>query len=147
MQELEWATREQTRKWVHTFTKQLKRPCVVLLSGDLGAGKTQLVKWFLEELQVQGASSPTFAIHQQHDGAGGLVDHVDLYRLKSDADLESSGFWDLLAQSQALLFVEWADRLPDSIWPEHWTKVTLDLRVIGTQARRARLAVVEPKAL
>lgn len=127
---------EETRKWASKTAGELfQRPCVVLLSGPLGAGKTQLVKWFLSGLGVQETSSPTFAIHQEYSAASGAVDHVDLYRLKSDADLESSGFWDLLTQPQALLFVEWADRLPESVWPTHWRKIFISIEKKDGEAR------------
>jgi len=140
MKTLKWSSREQTRQWVHAYARELKRPCVVLLSGPLGAGKTQLVKWFLEEFGFAETVSPTFAIHQTYQSKSGPIDHVDLYRLKSDADLESSGFWDLFLQPRGLVFVEWADRLPDSVWPQDWKKITIVLTSEGEQARRAEVA-------
>jgi tRNA threonylcarbamoyladenosine biosynthesis protein TsaE len=142
MNTLEWKSKAETRAWVKSFAKELKRPCVVLLSGDLGAGKTQLVKWFLEDQGVGDAASPTFAIHQEYISTkSGVIDHVDLYRLKSDADLESSGFWDLLTQPAGLLFVEWADRLPDSVWPPAWRKIHISLEKVGEEGRRASLRI------
>ena len=140
MKTLKWASREQTRQWVHAYVRELRRPCVVLLSGPLGVGKTQLVKWFLEELGFEETVSPTFAIHQTYHSKGGPIDHVDLYRLKSDADLESSGFWDLFLQPKALVFVEWADRLPDSVWPRDWKKISIALTAESEQARRAEVS-------
>jgi tRNA threonylcarbamoyladenosine biosynthesis protein TsaE len=141
MKTLRWSSREQTRKWVHAFFPELKRPCVVLLSGPLGAGKTQLVKWFLEELGFAETVSPTFAIHQTYSSRGETIDHVDLYRLKSDADLESSGFWDLFSQPTGLVFVEWADRLPESVWPRNWKRISIALKAESEQARRADIEI------
>lgn len=142
MQTLEWTSKAEAQAWVKSFVGELKRPCVILLSGDLGAGKTQIVKWFLLNLGVNDVASPTFAIHQEYQAKGGVIDHVDLYRLKSDADLESSGFWDLLTQPQGLLFVEWSDRLPENVWPEKWRKVFLALETTGLESRRANLRVI-----
>jgi tRNA threonylcarbamoyladenosine biosynthesis protein TsaE len=141
MKTLEWSSKEQTRAWVRSFTRELQRPCAILLSGPLGAGKTQLVKWFLEEMGLSDTVSPTFAIHQSYAARLGAVDHVDLYRLKSDADLESSGFWDLFAQPAGLVFVEWADRLPESVWPAGWKKVFVTVERSSEEGRTIRLRV------
>ena len=139
-------TKDDARQWVRGFLPELKRPCLVLLSGDLGAGKTQMVRWFLEELGVNAVASPTFAIHHQYAGAhGARIDHVDLYRVQNDADLEGSGFWDLLSQPNGLLFVEWADRLPDSVWPKSWRILSLHLRKgEGGEAREMELSLKTP---
>jgi tRNA threonylcarbamoyladenosine biosynthesis protein TsaE len=142
MKTLEWKSKAEAQAWVNSFVSELKRPCVILLSGDLGAGKTQIVKWFLLSLGVTDAASPTFAIHQEYQAKDGTVDHVDLYRLQSDADLESSGFWDLLARPDGLLFVEWSDRLPEDVWPANWRKVFLALETTGSESRRVNLRVI-----
>lgn len=132
-----FANREDTRRWIKSFIPELKRPCVVLLSGDLGAGKTQFVRWFLEDLGVGETASPTFAIHHRY----GDVDHVDLYRVESDADLEASGFWDLFA-APGLVFVEWADRLPEDVWPANWRRVFIRLRKSGAgEAREMEIEI------
>ena len=128
MTELRWSNPQEGERWVRANAANLTRPRVILLSGTLGAGKTQVVKWFVQALGGGNfASSPTFAIHQQYAVANGHVDHVDLYRLQSDADLESSGFWDLFEQPNGLVFVEWAERLPAAVWPAHWTKIFISL--------------------
>lgn len=118
---------QASEAWVRSMVPQLKRPCVVLLSGELGAGKTQFVRWFLDRLGAVGVASPTFAIHHEYETQDGSIDHVDLYRVTSDADLEASGFWDLFTQPLGLVFVEWADRLPDDVWPANWQQVFIKL--------------------
>jgi tRNA threonylcarbamoyladenosine biosynthesis protein TsaE len=140
---LHWSSRSEAERWAQDFVKRLRRPCAVLLEGDLGAGKTQLVKWFLSALGVRDAVSPTFAIHQRYRAAGGDVDHVDLYRLKSALDLESSGFWDLFSSPDGLVFVEWADRLPEEAWPREWMLVRIRLRKdgAGEESRRAEIEI------
>jgi tRNA threonylcarbamoyladenosine biosynthesis protein TsaE len=121
----------ETRAWVKDMTGQLRRPCLVRLEGELGAGKTQLVRWFLEELGAHDVASPTFAIHHEYSTPSGLVDHVDLYRVKNDEDLETSGFWDLLSQPMGLVFVEWSDRLPSEVWPRNWLRLKIQLKKIA----------------
>jgi tRNA threonylcarbamoyladenosine biosynthesis protein TsaE len=138
-------SREDTKKWIKSFVAELRRPCVVLLSGPLGAGKTQFVRWLLEELGVQDTASPTFAIHHRYLSRSGDVDHVDLYRVKSDEDLEASGFWDLFTQASGLVFVEWADRLPDSVWPKTWRKIRIALKKAELgESRELSLEIKQP---
>ncbi len=126
----------ETEQWAKELAKTFNRPCLVLLNGDLGAGKTQLVRWFVEALGGTVASSPTFAIHQSYESPGGNVDHVDLYRLESAADLDSAGVWDLLAQPNALIFIEWAERIPNEMWPKNFKQVRI----------RVNSVVAEPEA-
>lgn len=135
----------ESEAWVQTVVPQLKRPCVVLLSGELGAGKTQFVRWFLERMGASDVASPTFAIHHEYVTAGGVMDHVDLYRVTSDADLEASGFWDLFAQSQGMVFVEWAERLPEDVWPADWNQVFIKLLKEDGDRRRVELTL-KPRA-
>ncbi len=135
--DLTFTSRAELEAWTKARASELRRPCLVLLDGNLGAGKTQMVRWFCEELGIEDAASPTFTIHNEYATANGPVDHVDLYRVKSDDDLEASGFWDLLSKPQALLFVEWADRLPEDVWPAEWTRVRIRLEKTGTEEERS----------
>lgn len=138
----------ETREWVKSFAVELTRPCVVLLSGDLGSGKTQLVRWFLEDLEVSDVQSPTFAIHNEYTSSMGPVDHVDLYRLTDDQDLESSGFWDLFLERDRLVFVEWSDRLPGSVWPDSWKRIAIRLvKGSADQAREFAITIAESSSL
>ncbi len=144
-----FADRAATRQWIKSFVPDLKRPCLVLLEGELGAGKTQFVRWFLEDLGVQDVASPTYAIHHEYTGAQGPIAHVDLYRVKSDEDLESSGFWDLFLDKGNLVFVEWADRLPMDVWPKDWTHIQMRLRKVTGQddARELEMSITTPLLL
>ena len=146
MRSYAFKTQAETHAWARALAKELDRPCVVLLSGDLGAGKTQLVRWVLAELGVSETMSPTFAIYHRYPSPSGLVDHADLYRLKSREDLESSGFWDLLLEPRGLLFVEWADRLASDAWPRHWKLVQVQIfkEQPESEARRLELKTRPP---
>ena len=111
------------------FAKELKslfkKPQALLLEGPLGAGKTTLVQHLLNE----PALSPAFAVQNVYGVEPELIKHVDLYRLKDDQDLESTGFWDIFADpaNTYLVIIEWADRLnPLSLPPGwHYLKVAL----------------------
>lgn len=100
---------------------------VIALVGPLGAGKTVFVKGLAEGLGIDPGlvSSPTFVIASQYPildptptGRGpSRLHHVDLYRLESEAELESIGFFDMF-EPGAVLAVEWADRFPGALGPE-----------------------------
>lgn len=106
---------------------------IVLLNGPMASGKTTFVHETIKALGggAQG-NSPTFAIHQTYlVGGDQEVDHVDLYRLKNDYDLETTGFWDLFERHKGLIFVEWADRLEGHWWPNDWGVLQLDFTLDG----------------
>ena len=85
-------------------------PCVLTLSGDLGAGKTTLTRGLLQELGERGAvRSPTYTLIESYDRGRWQVHHLDLYRLSAAAEAEGLGPRDLLT-ARALLIVEWPER-------------------------------------
>jgi tRNA threonylcarbamoyladenosine biosynthesis protein TsaE len=94
---------------------------VFAFRGDLGAGKTTLIKALCAELGVEaGMSSPSFGIVNEYAAADGPVYHFDLYRLRNAADLEQVGFTEYI-DSGRYCFVEWPDIArdllpPDTVW-------------------------------
>lgn len=93
---------------------------ILLLSGQVGAGKTEFVKAIVDVLhQKQNAKSPTFALHHHYHGEPN-IEHWDLYRLQSEDDLESSGFWDQFHDQNSLIIVEWPQRLKQEWLPQNW---------------------------
>ena len=91
----------------------LKPGDLVVLDGDLGAGKTALARAIIRRLAGDPAldvPSPTFALVQPYDTAKGLILHADLYRLGDPREVEELG---LLDNPEAIVLVEWAERAPD----------------------------------
>ena len=121
----------------------------VALVGDLGAGKTQLVRGICQGAGVpeREVASPSFAIVATYRGRI-PVHHADLYRLAGEDELYATGFSDLVGGEGALL-VEWADRIPAAL-PAERLEIRLGhddrrpstrrLTILGTGPRHAALA-------
>jgi len=112
----------------------------VALTGDLGSGKTLLVKAIAEGAKAESASSPTFALINLYRGPVPLQ-HVDLYRLSGPAELFALGFDDLLAEPAATL-CEWAERAAGALPAD---RLEIALAHAGAQARTARLRATGPR--
>lgn len=108
--------------------KILPRGAMVLLDGDLGAGKTTFVRYFCESLSIQLIQSPTYSIHQRYSNTEFIVDHFDLYRLETHEQIESAGIFDLLYLSADYSFIEWSNRIPQEEYPKHKQKFYLVIR-------------------
>ncbi|WP_415061484.1 tRNA (adenosine(37)-N6)-threonylcarbamoyltransferase complex ATPase subunit type 1 TsaE [Bdellovibrio sp.] len=119
------------------FLPHLNERCILLMSGEVGAGKTTSVQMIAETLGMKDVQSPSFAIHLRYENAQGkTLDHVDLYRLKDDDDLESSGFWDLFAQKKSLVVIEWANRLDFDYLPLNWQRVEVKFEKTSSEERK-----------
>lgn len=109
--------------------------CVVL-SGDLGAGKTQFAKGFADGLGVDDdVTSPTFNILFEYVGDELPLLHFDLYRLDEEDDLTDIDFFGLL-ESGGVCLVEWGDKFPDAM-PEE--RIDVDIRVQEDDVRLASI--------
>ncbi len=101
-----------TEQFGRTLARELVPPLVIYLRGDLGAGKTTLVRGLLRGLGVTGAcKSPTYTLVEPYEVAGMQVFHFDLYRLQSPEELDFVGLRDYVDQEAICLF-EWPDRAP-----------------------------------
>lgn len=87
---------------------------VVVFQGEMGAGKTTLIKAICQSLGVEdNVSSPTFGLVNVYSMKnGGVINHIDLYRLKDAREAEEAGIFDLLDQS-GLSLIEWPERIAD----------------------------------
>ncbi len=104
---------------------------IVTLSGDLGAGKTTLVRGLLRALGHEGeVPSPSFALVQPYEVLAPPVWHADLYRLEDVAELAELGL-DSLGDS--VLVVEWPERAGDDVWPR---ALRMSLEITGPGQRR-----------
>lgn len=112
-----WRTSSEveTRRVGAALAPRLAPDGALLLTGDLGAGKTVLAQGVGAGLGIDPAEvqSPTYTLVREHDGPGGRLVHLDLYRLEPDEVL-GVGAEELLAGS-GVKVVEWAERLPFTV--------------------------------
>ena len=107
---------------------------VVLVSGELGAGKTTFVRGALRALGVTGPiTSPTFVVGVAYEGAHGPLAHLDLYRLAGMGD-EDPGLLDPFFAPDAIAFVEWPECAPGA-WPEERVRARVHLEHAGGDQR------------
>ena len=118
------------------LARTLRAGDVVLLFGNLGAGKTAFVRGMARGLGADPdeVSSPTFTIVQEYSGRGPMLYHVDLYRLEP-AEIDDLGLEDLVS-SDGIVAIEWADRWrgrPDDGIQVHLSEVADEQRSIHIQ--------------
>ena len=125
---------EETVAWGRAFATKLKAPVLVLLSGELGSGKTTLTKGIVSGLQAaeeDDVTSPTFTLLHEY-WTEGKVFHGDLYRVESFHDFETLGLEDLFAKP-AIVILEWSEKFPlKTAWPQ----IRLRLEHQGGDTRR-----------
>jgi tRNA threonylcarbamoyladenosine biosynthesis protein TsaE len=109
------ASEEETIALGERIARELPRRAVVLLIGDLGAGKTTLAKGIVKGLgagEADDVSSPTFTLIHEY---GTRVYHIDLYRLDRAAEAAALGIEELF-DKDAVVLIEWGERFPE-LWP------------------------------
>ena len=104
--------------WGAEYGARLRPPAAVGFSGDLGTGKTTLIRAVAAGLGVTApVTSPTFALVHRYDGAACTVYHVDAYRLKSPSEVPDLGIDDMLRERDAVILIEWPERLGPGLPP------------------------------
>lgn len=112
MREVTTHSPEETVAFGRTLAEMLAPPKLVLLRGDLGAGKTTLVKGIAEGFEAGGeedVTSPTFTLIHEYRGPNANLYHIDLYRVDTPRQLETLGLDDLIAENSVLL-IEWGEK-------------------------------------
>jgi tRNA threonylcarbamoyladenosine biosynthesis protein TsaE len=129
-------TLAEMQDWGRRFGKSAHPPVVVVLHGELGAGKTTLVQAICLGYGVtEDVSSPTFALVHEYQAPRSPVYHLDLYRLDSPSQLDAIG-WDEIVAARALVLIEWPERAGDRI-PDGY--VTLSLQHLEHDPERRLL--------
>lgn len=115
---------------------------LILLIGDLGAGKTTFAKGIVKGLGASDpadVTSPTFTLIHEY-GEGPRVYHIDLYRLRTSREAASLGLDELLDR-KAVVLVEWGERFPE-LWPAE--RIEIRLSALDEDAREIRIFFRSP---
>jgi tRNA threonylcarbamoyladenosine biosynthesis protein TsaE len=103
---------QETVDYGRSLAELLARSKIVLLRGDLGAGKTTIVKGIAEGFHAatqEDVTSPTFTLVHEYRGPWENLYHIDLYRVDTERELETLGLDDLLRE-KSILLIEWGDK-------------------------------------
>jgi tRNA threonylcarbamoyladenosine biosynthesis protein TsaE len=114
MREVTTHSAEETIAFGRTLADLLAPPKLVLLRGDLGAGKTTLIKGIAAAFDAaaeEDVTSPTFTLVHEYRGPRANLYHIDLYRVDTPRELETLGLDDLRAEDSILL-IEWGEKFP-----------------------------------
>ena len=133
---------EETIAWGRKLADTLRPPLLVLLSGELGSGKTTLTKGIVAGLHAapeDEVTSPTFTLVHEY-GSAKKVFHGDLYRIENFHDFETLGLDDVFAQP-AILILEWSEKFP---LKAPWPQLRLHLEHLGRNSRR--ITIVTPQS-
>jgi len=125
---------DETISWGRDFAKRLHAPVMVLLSGDLGSGKTTVTKGIVAGLNAakeDEVTSPTYTLVHEY-GAEPKVFHGDLYRVDNFHDFETLGMEEVFAEP-AILILEWSEKFP---LKAPWPQIRLKLEHLGGDMRR-----------
>lgn len=140
MRTIETRSPEELRDVGAELARDLRPGDVLGLIGDLGAGKTELVKGIARGLGLgeDEVTSPTFTLVQTYRGGRMTLHHVDLYRLEDPDELVQVGLDDLYRDDDAVTAVEWFDRFAEAR-PDRWTEIRI------TESPAGRVLTVTPR--
>ncbi|HTR64634.1 MAG TPA: tRNA (adenosine(37)-N6)-threonylcarbamoyltransferase complex ATPase subunit type 1 TsaE [Terriglobales bacterium] len=129
---------EETIALGRILADMLSPPKLVILRGDLGAGKTTLVKGIAQAFHAareEDVTSPTFTLVHEYRGPRALLYHIDLYRVDTPRELETLGLDDLIAENSILL-IEWGEKFARF---ERERDLEIFLERTGEQQRRVQI--------
>src|SRR5271168_394949 len=129
---------EETIAFGRTLAELLAPPKLILLRGDLGAGKTTLVKGIaaaFEAAEEEDVTSPTFTLIHEYRGSRANLYHIDLYRIDTQRELDTLALDDLRSDNSILL-IEWGEKFPRLMRERD---VEISLERIGESERGIRI--------
>jgi tRNA threonylcarbamoyladenosine biosynthesis protein TsaE len=136
---------EETIAFGRTLTELLAPPKFVLLRGDLGAGKTTLVKGIaaaFEAAEEEDITSPTFTLVHEYRGPRANLYHIDLYRVDTQRELDTLGLDDL-SEENSVLLIEWGEKFPQLL---SGRDVEISLERTGENIRNIRVVDFEARS-
>jgi tRNA threonylcarbamoyladenosine biosynthesis protein TsaE len=138
-QEITTNSADETIAFGRALAGMLVPPKLVLLRGDLGAGKTTLVKGIAAAFgaaEEEDVTSPTFTLVHEYRSPRANLYHIDLYRIDTQRELETLGLDDLRADGNGILLIEWGEKFP-RLMRERDVEISLERR--GENGRKIRI--------
>ena len=129
---------EETIALGRELAKKLSPPKLVLLRGDLGAGKTTMVKGIAEAFEAarqDDVTSPTFTLVHEYRGPKVTLIHIDLYRIDTEKELATLGLEDYM-RDDAVLLIEWGEKFPRLV---RQRDVEIAIECMGENERRVEV--------
>ena len=137
MKEIICKNEKQTLEFAKSFAEKLSKGDVVILTGELGAGKTKFVEGVLSYFDMQDEiSSPTFTIVNEYHGKDVNIYHFDLYRLEDADEFEAIGGFEYFEKGISIL--EWGE-LIEEILPDDYIKITFEKDDKDTNIRKLKI--------
>jgi tRNA threonylcarbamoyladenosine biosynthesis protein TsaE len=132
---------EETIELWRKLAAELCPPKLVLLRGDLGAGKTTITKGIAEAFEAASqddVTSPTFTLIHEYRGPEASVYHIDLYRIEAQRELETLGLDELIADDRNVVLIEWGEKFPKLVKERD---VEIAIERTGPESRRIRVSL------
>ena len=127
-------SREETEKLAKEFAATLIGGDVVLLHGDLGAGKTHFAKGLARGLGVKDVvTSPTFALHNSYNGTNLVFNHFDFYRVENAEEVEMLGLHEFFFDKSGVCAVEWSENVRELL-PQK--TISVNIETLSENARK-----------
>jgi tRNA threonylcarbamoyladenosine biosynthesis protein TsaE len=114
---------EETKLIAYEFADLINEGMVIILNGDLGAGKTFFIKSVLTRFEIIDVNSPTFSIINEYSGSKKFY-HFDFYRINKKNELHDIGIVDYFNDEQSIIFIEWGN-LFENILPRKRIEINI----------------------
>ncbi len=130
---------EETHEIASRFAQEVveeEKPVIILLRGDIGAGKTTFARGFLRRFGIRRVRSPTFNIIHQYRVEDLNLYHIDLYRL-SPQEVERLEVWDIVSEGNSIVLVEWYEHAPGDLFDRYWL---VEIEMVDENTRKIRIS-------
>lgn len=116
---------DETKLIAYEFAEHISSGMIIILNGDLGAGKTFFIKKVLEKFNITNVNSPTFAIVNEYYGDKKFY-HFDFYRINNVRELIDIGTEDYFSELESISLIEWGNMFPE-ILPENRIEINITI--------------------
>jgi len=130
----------ETRKVARCLAQYVNAGSVIILKGELGAGKTEFVRGFADYFNIKGVRSPSFTIINVLENGETKLYHVDFFRIKYSEEVFLSGFFDLLEDKKAIKLIEWPEVVENFLPLE---TIKIEIEILGNTKRKIKMELCD----